>query len=144
MGGDGLLGHGELVVGDGHAGPPFLTSLASARFIDSDPMKVATNRLSRGVERHLGVSTCCGTPSLSTATQVPEGHGLDLVMGHIDGGHPEPVVQVGQLGPRVDTRSLASRLDRGSSIRNAWGSRTIARPMATRWRCPPTAPPACA
>jgi hypothetical protein len=38
---------------------------------------------------------------------------------------------------RVDTRSLASRLDRGSSIRNAWGSRTIARPMATRWRCPP-------
>ena len=38
---------------------------------------------------------------------------------------------------RVCTRSLASRFDSGSSIRNAAGSRTIARPMATRCRCPP-------
>jgi hypothetical protein len=35
------------------------------------------------------------------------------------------------------TRSLASRLLKGSSIRYACGSRTIARPIATRWRCPP-------
>ena len=34
-------------------------------------------------------------------------------------------------------RSWASRFDRGSSIRNALGARTIARPIATRWRCPP-------
>ena len=38
---------------------------------------------------------------------------------------------------RICTRSLASRFDNGSSIRNAFGSRTIARPMATRWRWPP-------
>ena len=38
---------------------------------------------------------------------------------------------------RICTRSLASRLESGSSIRNAAGSRTIARPMATRWRWPP-------
>src|SRR3954451_5989033 len=38
---------------------------------------------------------------------------------------------------RICTRSLASRFDSGSSIRNAFGARTIARPMATRWRCPP-------
>ena len=38
---------------------------------------------------------------------------------------------------RVCTRSLASRLDSGSSIRNAAGSRTMARPMATRCRWPP-------
>ena len=38
---------------------------------------------------------------------------------------------------RVSTRSLASRLDSGSSIRKTLGSRTIARPIATRWRWPP-------
>jgi hypothetical protein len=38
---------------------------------------------------------------------------------------------------RICTRSLASRFDSGSSIRNTLGSRTIARPMATRWRWPP-------
>ena len=38
---------------------------------------------------------------------------------------------------RICTRSLASRLDKGSSNKNTCGSRTIARPMATRWRWPP-------
>ena len=35
------------------------------------------------------------------------------------------------------TRSFASRFESGSSIRKAFGSRTIARPIATRCRCPP-------
>ena len=34
-------------------------------------------------------------------------------------------------------RSLASRLDSGSSNRKTLGSRTMARPIATRWRWPP-------
>ena len=34
-------------------------------------------------------------------------------------------------------RSFASRFESGSSIRNARGSRTSARPIATRWRWPP-------
>ena len=38
---------------------------------------------------------------------------------------------------RIPTRSFASRFDSGSSIRNAAGSRTIARPIATRCCCPP-------
>ena len=38
---------------------------------------------------------------------------------------------------RVLTRSPASRLDSGSSNRKTLGSRTIARPTATRCRCPP-------
>ena len=38
---------------------------------------------------------------------------------------------------RICTRSLASRFDSGSSNRNTVGSRTIARPIATRWRWPP-------
>src|SRR6476659_1555607 len=41
------------------------------------------------------------------------------------------------ISARIATRSFASRLESGSSIRKAAGSRTIARPIATRWRCPP-------
>ncbi len=35
------------------------------------------------------------------------------------------------------TRSLASKFDKGSSIKNTFASRTIARPIAIRWRWPP-------
>mmetsp|Transcript_6369 Transcript_6369/g.11424 ORF Transcript_6369/g.11424 Transcript_6369/m.11424 type:complete len:101 (+) Transcript_6369:722-1024(+) len=38
---------------------------------------------------------------------------------------------------RSSARSLASRLESGSSNRNTPASRTSARPMATRWRWPP-------
>ena len=41
------------------------------------------------------------------------------------------------ISDRICTRSLASRFDSGSSIRNACGWRTMARPIATRWRWPP-------
>src|SRR5215208_7386882 len=41
------------------------------------------------------------------------------------------------ISVRIWTRSFASRLDSGSSKRKTLGSRTIARPMATRWRWPP-------
>src|SRR6185437_3763811 len=41
------------------------------------------------------------------------------------------------LDQRVATRSAASRLDNGSSNRNTFGSRTMARPIATRCRWPP-------
>ena len=41
------------------------------------------------------------------------------------------------MSVRVATRILASRLDSGSSMQNTCGLRTIARPMATRWRWPP-------
>ena len=41
------------------------------------------------------------------------------------------------MSARIWTRSFASRLESGSSIRKTLGSRTIARPIATRWRWPP-------
>ena len=41
------------------------------------------------------------------------------------------------ISARIWVRSFASRFESGSSIRNTCGSRTIARPIATRWRCPP-------
>src|SRR5438270_667458 len=41
------------------------------------------------------------------------------------------------MSARIWTRSFASRFESGSSIRKTCGWRTIARPIATRWRCPP-------
>src|SRR5881397_2273332 len=41
------------------------------------------------------------------------------------------------MSARIWTRSFASRFDRGSSMRNTCGWRTIARPIATRCRWPP-------
>jgi hypothetical protein len=46
-----------------------------------------------------------------------------------------------EISARIWTLSFASRFDSGSSIRKACGSRTIARPIATRWRCPPESCP---
>src|SRR6266508_2295097 len=41
------------------------------------------------------------------------------------------------ISPRSSARTAASTLDSGSSSRNTLGRRTIARAIATRWRCPP-------
>ncbi|COX54218.1 Uncharacterised protein [Mycobacterium tuberculosis] len=41
------------------------------RFIAGAPMNVATNVLTGSSYSALGVSTCCSTPSLSTATRSP-------------------------------------------------------------------------
>ena len=41
------------------------------------------------------------------------------------------------ISERVCTRSLASRLLSGSSMRKSLGSRMMARPRATLWRWPP-------
>src|SRR5436305_1593039 len=41
------------------------------------------------------------------------------------------------MSARICTRSMASRFESGSSIRYTLGSRTIARPIATRCRWPP-------
>ena len=41
------------------------------------------------------------------------------------------------MSARVRTRIFASRLDNGSSMQNTRGERTMARPIATRCRCPP-------
>ena len=41
------------------------------------------------------------------------------------------------MSARVCTRIFASRFDSGSSMQKTAGARTIARPIATRWRWPP-------
>jgi hypothetical protein len=64
-------------------------------------------------------------------------HRLDLVVGDIDDRGAGGLACRRLISMRMSTRSLASRLDSGSSNRNSFGSRTSARPMATRWRWPP-------
>ena len=63
-------------------------------------------------------------------------HRLDLVVRDVDRRRPELVLELRDLA-RIWTRSFASRFDSGSSMRKTCGSRTIARPIATRWRWPP-------
>ena len=46
-----------------------------------------------------------------------------------------------RISPRIWTRSLASRFERGSSKRKTFGSRTIVRPIATRCLWPPESCP---
>ena len=53
----------------------------------------------------------------------------DARLDEVDGTLSAPV--------RISMRSLASRLDSGSSNRKTSGLRTMARPIATRWRWPP-------
>ena len=45
------------------------------------------------------------------------------------------------MSARIWTRSFASRFESGSSIRKTLGTRMIARPIATRCRCPPDSCP---
>ncbi len=67
---------------------------------------------------------------------VGERHRLDLVVRHVDRGGAHRWCSF-LISVRICARSLASRLDSGSSNRNTLGLRTMARPIATRWRWPP-------
>jgi hypothetical protein len=67
---------------------------------------------------------------------VGQRHGLDLIMRDEDDRGAEALVQR-LISRRICPRNCASRLESGSSNRKATGSRTMARPMATRWRWPP-------
>jgi hypothetical protein len=126
--------------GSGRLNPPNRmlpsSTFASTRFIDGEPINAATNRFAGRRKRVCGVSTCCMIPSRSTATRCPS------VIASIWSCVTYTVVTPRRScsfasSARIDTRSLASRFESGSSIKKAFGSRTIARPMATRWRCPP-------
>ena len=118
------------------AGPLSRTSFAVTKFIAGDPMKPATNRFTGALNSTWGVSACCSLPSRSTHTRCPS------VIASTWSWVTYTVVTPSRScswdrDARMETRSLASRLDSGSSMRNACGSRTMARPIATRCRCPP-------
>src|ERR1700733_5225380 len=90
-------------------------------------MKPATNRFTGDSNSFCGVSTCCKRPSLSTHTRSPS------VMASTWSWVTYTVVVPSRScswfrAARIDTRSLASRFDSGSALRNACGSRPSARP----------------
>ena len=96
-------------------------------------MNPATNTFTGLVNSSFGVATCCSTPWSSTATRSP------IVIASTWSCVTYTVVTASRrcsaaIWVRVWTRSLASRLDSGSSIRKTCGWRTMARPIATRWR----------
>jgi len=122
------------------AGPSSRTRSAVTKFIAGEPMNPATNRFTGASYRYCGVSTCCSRPSRSTATRSPS------VIASTWSWVTYTVVTPSRScswfsEARIETRSLASRLLNGSSIKNACGSRTMARPIATRCRCPPDSAP---
>ena len=99
-------------------------------------MYPATNRLAGDSNSRCGVSACWVLPSSITHTRSPS------VIASAWSWVTYTVVtpsrsRIWPSTARIDARRPASRFDSGSSIRNARGSRTIARPNATRCRCPP-------
>ena len=107
------------------------------KFMAGEPMKPATKRLSGLRVELLRRADLLDHALAHHRDPVAQGHGLGLVVGDVDGGGAQALLQPREISVRICTRSLASRFDSGSSIRNAAGSRTMARPMATRWRWPP-------
>jgi hypothetical protein len=66
---------------------------------------------------------------------IARAHRFDLIVGHINGGDPDPLLEL--LDRRAEARNLASRLESGSSSSSAVGWRTSTRASATRRRSPP-------
>ena len=65
-------------------------------------MKPATKTLSGWSYIRRGVSHCWSRPSLRTATRSTHGHGLDLVVGDVDGGDTEAALQRRDLRTGLD------------------------------------------
>ncbi len=100
-------------------------------------MKPATNAFAgRVVELRAGASHCWSRPSRRTATRWPRVIASDWSCVTYTVVTPRRAWSAA-ISARIWTRSFASRLESGSSIRNTLGERTIARPIATRCRWPP-------
>src|SRR3954453_17167131 len=99
-------------------------------------MNPATKMLRGSSYSARGASTCCRIPARITATRSPS------VIASVWSWVTYTVVVSRRCcrrdtAARISTRSFASRFDSGSSIRNAFGSRTIARANAPRRGRPP-------
>src|SRR6185295_2861208 len=119
-----------------NAAPLPRRNLPLTMFIAGEPMNCATNRLSGRSYRSSGVPICSMRPSCITTIRSA------IVIASTWSCVTYTVVVFSRwcsalISARIATRSLASRFDNGSSNRNTLGSRTIARPIATRCRCPP-------
>ena len=68
---------------------------------------------------------------------VGQRHRLDLVVGDVDHGLAQLLVQALDLAAHLVAQLGVEVAQSGSSNRNSRALRTMARPMATRWRWPP-------
>ncbi len=100
------------------------------------PMNPATNVLAGRCVDRVGIADLLEPPLAHHRDPVAHRHRLDLVVGDVDGRRADLRCSR-RISPRVCARSFASRFESGSSIRNTCGSRTSARPSATRCRWPP-------
>ena len=123
--------------GAGPALPATVTRVADdlpvTVFIGGLPMNRATNRLAGRSYTSCGGPTCWSRPSFMIAMRSP------IVIASTWSWVTYTNVAASRRcssmsSARVCTRSLASRFESGSSMRNAVGRRTIARASATRWR----------
>ena len=104
--------------------------VASTRFIAGVPMKAATKTLSGLSYRRWG----CRTEHAALVDHgdpVPERHCLRLIVGDVDRRDAEARVQLREGGAHPHAK-LRVEVREGSSIKKAFGSRTIALPIATR------------
>ena len=116
--------------------PPSSLMRPSSRFMAGLPIKLATKRLAGFSYTSTGVPICSATPLFITITRWAR-----VIASTWSWVTYSEVVFRRRCSccnsRRICTRSLASRFDNGSSKRNTAGSRTMARPIATRWRWPP-------
>ena len=110
------------------------------KFIGGEPMKSATNRAGRPVVDLLRRAELLDHAVVHHGDRVGHRHRLELVMGDIDRGRAEAVVQRREARRTSASRNSASSAPSGSSIRKPFGWRTMARPSATRCRSPPARP----
>lgn len=116
--------------------PSGACTVALRRSIRGVPTNAATNTLAGSRRTSRAVPVCWITPSRMTATRSPSDIASDWSCVTYTVVTPRCRVSPA-ISARTRLRSLASRFDSGSSSRDAVGRRTIAGPMATRWRSPP-------
>ena len=109
---------------------------ASTRFIAGEPMNSATKRLTGVLVEALRRVELLQLALPHHGDAVAERHRLRLVVRDVDRGHAQGTLDAGDLGPHLHAEL---RVEVGERLvhQERRGSRTIARPIATRWRWPP-------
>ena len=116
------------------SGPP--TIRPCRKFIAGEPTKPATNSVAGRSYSSRGVAYCSTRPARMTAMRVASV--IASIWSCVTYRMVVPSSRCSRLiSIRISVRSLASRLDSGSSNRNTCALRTSARPIATRCRWPP-------
>ena len=96
-------------------------------------MKLATKVLAGRRYSVRGSSICSSRPPAHDRDPVADGHGLGLVVGHVDGGDAEPVLELGQLGAEPDPLAgvhVGERLVQQEHLRDPDGGPADGHPLA--------------